>query len=204
LLSFHCLPTFDFLSIKPQKKRSNFGKLNYYLGARAKREGRPTPYGEIDFCKDPEAICSSKKFDELKWLAGMFYWIESVQGYDVGGWNYMDELRSFVDGGLKDRKFIDAVSGIVNRGCHNPPCGTGAVDGGPERYNNFVKVLSAFKLVESKGTVSSGTSISGGGGSRACGADHHDAVKRCGIPCLTNLDCSDGNYCWAGVVCGDK
>ena len=32
----------------------------------------------------------------------------------------MEELRKFVEGGLKDRGFIDAVSGIVNRGCHNP------------------------------------------------------------------------------------
>ena len=110
----------------------------------------------------------------------MFYWIESVQQYDVGGWVYMTELRKFVDGGFMDRGFIDSVSGIVNRGCHNPvsetilwakcvflrnfstnlillrntnalrqPCGTGAVDGTSERYNNFVKVLGVFKLVNS-------------------------------------------------------
>lgn len=124
----------------------NFGKLNYYLGKRAADAGRKTPYGEIDFCKDPEIICSSKKYTELKWIAGMFYWMESVQKYDVGGWNYMDELHKFVDGGLMNRGFIDAVSGIVNRGCHNPPCGTGMVDGGSERYNNFNKALETFKL----------------------------------------------------------
>ena len=50
----------------------------------------------------------------------MFYWIESVQGYNVDGWDYLTELRSFVEGGMSDRGFIDAVSGIVNRGCHNP------------------------------------------------------------------------------------
>ena len=98
----------------------NFGKLNYYLGKRAADEGRQTKYGEIDFCKDPEAICSSTKFKELRWIAGMFYWMESVEKYDVGGWNYLDRLHKFVDGGRIDRSFIDAVSGIVNRGCHNP------------------------------------------------------------------------------------
>ena len=29
----------------------NFGKLNYFLGARAAKEGRSTPYADIDFCK---------------------------------------------------------------------------------------------------------------------------------------------------------
>ncbi|KAL7533832.1 hypothetical protein ACHAXR_008669 [Thalassiosira sp. AJA248-18] len=126
----------------------NFGKLNYYLGKRAADEGRKTPYGEIDFCKDPEVICSSTKYTELRWIAGMFYWMESVQKYDVGGWNYMNELHKFVDGGFQNRAFIDAVSGIVNRGCHNPPCGTGAVDGGQERNSNFIKALATFKLID--------------------------------------------------------
>jgi len=39
--------------------------------------------------------------------------------------------------------FINAVSGIVNRGCHNPPCGTGALDGGHERADNFNRILKA-------------------------------------------------------------
>ncbi|MCS6902175.1 MAG: hypothetical protein NZX77_20725 [Polyangiaceae bacterium] len=43
--------------------------------------------------------------------------------------------------------FIDAVSGMVNRGFHNPPCGTGPVDGGPERRANFDKVLKAMGLL---------------------------------------------------------
>jgi hypothetical protein len=32
----------------------------------------------------------------------------------------MDELAEFVEGGMQGTSFIDAVSGIVNRGCHNP------------------------------------------------------------------------------------
>jgi hypothetical protein len=55
---------------------SNFGKLNYYLGARAALEGRPSRYPEIDFCKDPEAICASEEHKELKFVAGLFYWRE--------------------------------------------------------------------------------------------------------------------------------
>jgi len=42
--------------------------------------------------------------------------------------------------------FIDAVSGIVNRGCHNPPCVTGTVDGVADRRANFESVLTAMGL----------------------------------------------------------
>jgi len=77
-------------------------------------------------------------------VAGMFYWMESVQSYDEGGWRYIDELAKFVEGGMEGTSFIDSVSGIVNRGCHNPPCGTGAVDGGYERSQNFKKVLDTM------------------------------------------------------------
>jgi len=126
----------------------NFGKLNYFLGKRAADEGRDSRYPSIDFCTNPEAICASEEFAELKWIAGMFYWIESLQAYESAedGWNYINKLHEFVDGGMNDMSFIDAVSGIVNRGCHNPPCGTGDLDGGPERKSNFIKVLDEFGL----------------------------------------------------------
>lgn len=46
----------------------------------------------------------------------MFYWIRSVQTYDSDdGWNYISNLKAFVQGGLADDSFIDGVSGIVNR-----------------------------------------------------------------------------------------
>ncbi len=76
----------------------------------------------------------------------MFYWVESLQTYSSGGWEYLDELKKFVDGGMIGNKFIDAVSGIVNRGCHNPPCASGGVDGGSERAANFLKVLKELGL----------------------------------------------------------
>jgi len=181
----------------------NFGKLNYYLGARAAKDGRDSAYPSIDFCKDPEIICSSSKYVELKWIAGMFYWMESVQQYNEGGWNYMEELRKFVDGGLKDRGFIDAVSGIVNRGCHNPPCGTGAVDGGTERNANFIKTLRAFELIDSPEGFDKDVKVGGGSTtSTACGADHAKASASCkNIGCHSQLDCDAGEYCWNGVEC---
>ncbi|KAL7517621.1 hypothetical protein ACHAWX_002528, partial [Stephanocyclus meneghinianus] len=123
----------------------NFGILNYYMGKRAADEGRDSRYPDLDFCKDPGLICSRDDHKELKWIAGFFYWMKSVQTYD-SGWSYLDNLKSFVSGGMTDETFIDAVSGIVNRGCHNPPCanGSGQLDGGYERKENFKKVLAVL------------------------------------------------------------
>ena len=140
-ISHHMLP----FVIIPQGI-CNFGKLNYYLGARAAEEGRESRYPDINFCEDPGAICASQEHKELKWIAGMFYWVESLQSYSSGGWEYINELKSFVDGGMIGNQFIDAVSGIVNRGCHNPPCASGGVDGGAERAANFLKVLKELGL----------------------------------------------------------
>jgi len=73
-----------------------------------------------------------------------------VQTYSSQGWSYLEELKKWVDGGmnLADVNFIDGASGIVNRGCHNPPhCGTGELHGGESRRANFKKVLAAMKLV---------------------------------------------------------
>eukprot|EP00578_Thalassiosira_sp_NH16_P013194 CAMPEP_0181125170 /NCGR_PEP_ID=MMETSP1071-20121207/26891_1 /TAXON_ID=35127 /ORGANISM="Thalassiosira sp., Strain NH16" /LENGTH=815 /DNA_ID=CAMNT_0023210563 /DNA_START=54 /DNA_END=2498 /DNA_ORIENTATION=- len=127
----------------------NFGKLNYYLGARAAAEGRDAKYPNIDFCKTPDKICSSDEHTELKWIAGFFYWMKDVQNYNDDGWYYETELHKFVNSGMKDDSFIDAISGIVNRGCHNPPCATGEVDGLLDRRANFHKVLAVFKLPSS-------------------------------------------------------
>jgi len=127
----------------------NFGKLNYYMGKRGHDEGRKVLYPTIDFCKDPEAICKPTSPPALKWIAGFFYWLNSVQSYkDKDGWKYMDKLKNWTDAGmnLDDKSYIDACSGIVNRGCYNPPCGGNKMEGGAERAANFAKVITAMKV----------------------------------------------------------
>jgi predicted chitinase len=126
----------------------NFGKLNFYMGKRAADEGRTSLYPTIDFCKQPWMICEPDGPAELKWVAGFFYWLNAVQGYDSGGWNYINELKKWVDGGMNrgDNGFIDGASGIVNRGCHNPDCGTGPLHATQERRANFYSVLDALGL----------------------------------------------------------
>ena len=60
-------------------------------------------------------------------MVGLFEWADRIQNYqgtndDGSEWNYIEELKKFTDGGYQDWSFADAVSGIVNIGCHNPPC----------------------------------------------------------------------------------
>jgi hypothetical protein len=73
----------------------NFGKLNYYVGKRAfKREGASL-FPDIDFCKNPQAICEPNSPPSLKWIAGLFYWLESVEPFsDKKGWKYMEKLKN--------------------------------------------------------------------------------------------------------------
>jgi len=126
----------------------NFGKLNFYMGKRAVERGAQSLFPEIDFCANPNAICDPSSPKELKWIAGFFYWLNAVQTYESGGWNYIEKLMNWVDEGmnLNDFNFIDGASGIVNRGCHNPDCGTGALHAAPERRANFKRVLEAMGL----------------------------------------------------------
>ena len=127
----------------------NFGKLNFFLGKRAASEGRDAMYPEIDFCRDPDMICDPSGPKELKWVAGIFYWLNVVQPYQHSdGWNYLNELKNWVDAGmpLNDWSFLDGASGIVNRGCYNPDCGTGELHARQERRDNFLTVLRAMKM----------------------------------------------------------
>lgn len=127
----------------------NFGKLNFYMGKRAADEGRSSIYPTVDFCKTPWSICSPDGPPELKWVAGFFYWLNAVQVYEKGDYNYINELKEWVDGGMKrsDNGFVDGASGIVNRGCHDPPnCGTGELHAKEERRANFYEVLDAMGL----------------------------------------------------------
>lgn len=147
--------------------RLNFGKLNHFIGRSHVDPDdvgqvvtgtlvKPAPenplYADLDLCSNPELVCSTQEHKEIKWIAGIFFWMNEVQGYNnVGGpyadWNYHEQLKAYVDGGLVGSKFIDDVSGIVNRGCPDATCPvSGNVDGLAKRKENFVKVLNALGL----------------------------------------------------------
>ncbi len=147
--------------------RLNFGKLNHFLGRSHVDpanigqvvEGtlvKPAPdsplYADMDLCSNPELVCSTQEHKEIKWIAGIFFWMNEVQGYDnTGGpyasWNYHEQLKAFVDGGFVGTKFIDDTSGIVNRGCPDiTSCSAGPVDGLDARRANFAKALNAMGI----------------------------------------------------------
>lgn len=130
-----------------------YGKLNYYLGARAAAEGRPARFPSVDFCVDPGAVCSPNPADsEVEWISGLFRWVEDVQKYDDGnGWSYLERLHFFVAGGMVDGLFVNEVSSIVTQGCPSAPCpsavGTGMdLSDASERWSNFVQVIEALGL----------------------------------------------------------
>lgn len=131
------------------------GKLNYYLGARAFEDGRTSArYMGVDFCKDPSSICRGHYVDdetnaEIRWLVGMLYWINKIQAYNADGWNYLEKLHEFVDGGMQDFTFVDDVSRIITRGCHDTSCG--APVSSLERRGSFERIVSYFEQAQ-KGT----------------------------------------------------
>jgi hypothetical protein len=127
----------------------NFGKLNYFAGARAAREGRESLFPNVDFCKRPDSICNSTEHPDLKWVAGLFFYSKEVQLYptdDKWSFDYDSELKYFTDAGdINDRSFIDKVSGIVNRGCPSlNACAAGPTHEAHKRAENFKTVLRAF------------------------------------------------------------
>lgn len=149
-----------------------FGRLNYYLGARAARENRPSMYEDVDFCLNPEAVCGSQYRHELVWISALFKWLDRVQNYEDGEWNYMEQLRIFADNQFEDNVFIKEVNAMVEVGCRHPPCKeAGCVsfpcDGAyPENVNRAVNrayltftVLGIWDFKESLGGSNSPTPV---------------------------------------------
>ncbi|HQP26159.1 MAG TPA: hypothetical protein PLP16_13385 [Smithellaceae bacterium] len=137
----------------------NFGKLNYYLAGReylgaskTKHQHDPhAPYKDLDFCENPGIVCNGPA--ELKWIAGMLYWIQAVQGYASTSdpWDLKTILASdgdeiFADpAGEKAKAFLDATSGLVNRGCPHLSCSSGQVHAHVQRFNNFKVVMTILR-----------------------------------------------------------
>ncbi|KAL3811666.1 hypothetical protein ACHAXA_002760 [Cyclostephanos tholiformis] len=120
----------------------NIGKLNYFLGARAAKEGRSSLYPDIDFCIDPEATCASSVTDELRWTTAFFEWSERVQRYNDTEWDYEDRLKDFFSGGMNDDSFIDDVIKILYRGCRTDECSDLEVRFANERKANFYTIVN--------------------------------------------------------------
>jgi len=139
------------------------GKLNYYLGKRAHDDGRSSArYKEVDFCKDPGAICRGFYNDiernaEIRWMMGILYWVRNVQTYNKDGFSFMEKLNQFVDSGLREPPgFFEDVSRIVSRGCHQKGCGN--VIAGKERKQIFDDIILYFGNAQAGSSFSKQTS----------------------------------------------
>lgn len=76
------------------------------------------------------------------------------------------------------------------------------MDGGPERYANFVKALGTFGLIKVRDDdVTGSVGMNTAAAVSACGADWKSASSECKTSCQVNTDCPDGQYCYAGVSC---
>ena len=123
----------------------DIGRFNYLFGLAAVMEGRSGRYN-IDFCSNPEALCSDftipasdiNRFpitidtSASRYLIGQIYWMDHVQNFNWGYWNYKEKLKLFVEGGMSDDTFVDDFSEIVIESTRDAE----------ERKSNFKKVLA--------------------------------------------------------------
>lgn len=121
------------------------GKLNHWLGKKAHDEGRPALYPDIDFCQNPEHICNSiKRNPKIVWDIAFFEWIERIQSYDDGDFNYIEALNKFVEGGMHDGlSFMNAVSKILTEGSAN---GEDKVPFSSQRLSHFNLLMDHLQL----------------------------------------------------------
>jgi hypothetical protein len=121
----------------------NIGKINYYLGKRGADLGNNTLYPTVDFCRFPEAPCAGTYTEELRWIVAFFEWAERVQRYSAPNeWQFEAKLIEFVDNGMMDDKFIDSVSRILSRGCHEYGCSEFEVRMLERRRSNFYLIIN--------------------------------------------------------------
>jgi hypothetical protein len=132
----------------PCRNNQNIGKLNYYLGKRAYDERGEGRFSDIDFCFFPEATCTEEgeRSEEIKWITGMFEWVDRIQSYSDSDWDYFSKLQQFVDGGMTDESFFESVISIFTRGCNSSDCSSIEVTLSEERKENFMLVLGIFGL----------------------------------------------------------
>ena len=105
----------------------DIGRFNHFYGLPAIMDERLSGRYNIDFCLNPEAVCTDftipttqfSKFpitvdtSEARYLMGFLYWMSQVQNYNWGYFNFMEGLKLFVKGGRKDFSFVDRFSDIV-------------------------------------------------------------------------------------------
>jgi hypothetical protein len=87
---------------------------------------------------------------EIRWVVALFEWVDRVQTYYHANteWQYMTALYEFIDGGMQDTSFLEAVNRIVASGCHLSSCDI-AIKSDKYRYGfeRLQNVLNILRLV---------------------------------------------------------
>jgi hypothetical protein len=94
-------------------------------------------------------------------MAALFEWIERIQSYEntANNWDYMTQLKLFVDRGGQDLKFIDVVSSLVARGCDEAHCSTQPIPFIEQRRRNFeVLIYDIFDIQSNMNVLSTSDS----------------------------------------------
>lgn len=91
-------------------------------------------------------ICGGLNSIPLRWITGMYHWMENIQKYDQPGFNYLDELTLYVNNNLGDNNFVEKTSNIHVLGCHENSCSGKSINDMDARVRNFEKILSSFGL----------------------------------------------------------
>jgi len=130
----------------------NIGKLNFYLGRIGAEEKGYTNFFDIDICVYPEVICEGEDTRLLRWMAGMFEWLDRVQSYNQGGLNYMNDLNTFVNSGFIDaNRFIDIVEKALPFDCYELTCSKEEEKVKSERRDNFINII--FNVLKLPGSL---------------------------------------------------
>ena len=103
-------------------------------------------FPDVDFCHDPGQICAGQNSVPLRWISGMYHWMENVQKYDRDGFKYMDELTRYVNEDLLGTDFFDKVTKIHLRGCHEEGCSDISITDMDDRLRAFEKVMALLGL----------------------------------------------------------
>eukprot|EP00986_Skeletonema_menzelii_P002248 scaffold616_cov146-Skeletonema_menzelii.AAC.31 len=146
------------------KGTCSMGKFNYYFGAKAAQDGRSSRYTAVNFCANPQAVCSSNnpQSKEMRWMLALFDWVDRVQHYNGndsegdGGWNYIEQSVHFLENFRKsnfidmdNNHFIDEVGSVLDQGCPSAPCdlsNPSRVHKAQTRKGNYVSAAKAIGL----------------------------------------------------------
>ena len=89
-------------------------------------------------------MVSGGAYPELIFFVGLFEWVDRIQPFfdPDSKWEYMTQLKQFVDAGLPDdSRFIDAVSSVLTRDCEGHLCSTRTIHFMQERRKNFETLI---------------------------------------------------------------